>query len=80
MVRGLLRALVAHPGNRYLDTAPSVLDPAFDDLEARIAGHRQVTDATLLWLAKIHGVGLVTFDRALVTWTPWPAQVSLLVP
>jgi uncharacterized protein len=38
-----------------------------DDDFPRINGHRQVTDAHLLTLARRRGVRLVTFDAAIVS-------------
>lgn len=56
--RRVLLALRAVDGHRFLHDDVSMVDP---DLPA-IVGHRQVTDAHLLTLARRHGVPLVTFD------------------
>lgn len=59
--RGVLVALRAVEGHRFLVDDVSLSDA---DVPA-IVGHRQVTDAHLLTLARRHGVALVTFDVAL---------------
>ncbi len=56
--QGVLAALRATNGHRFLDDDVSLTD---DDLPA-VHGHRQVTDAHLLTLARRRGVALVTFD------------------
>lgn len=57
--RAVLVALRAHPGHRFLTDDVSLADR---DLPAMV-GHRQVTYAHLLTLARRHGIDLVTFDR-----------------
>ncbi len=61
---GFARASRSHPavGHRFLPDDVSLVD---DDVPA-IVGHRQVTDAHLLTLARRRGVCLVTFDAAIV--------------
>ncbi len=59
--RGVLSALRDVGGHRFLSNDVSITDP---DLPA-IVGHRQVTDAQLLTLARRHGTRLVTFDADL---------------
>jgi toxin-antitoxin system PIN domain toxin len=61
--RGVLSALRSLAGHRFLADDVSLVDP---DVPA-ITGHRQVTDAHLLTLARRHEVNLVTFDAALAT-------------
>jgi len=56
--RGVLSALRALDAHRFLSDDVSLSD---SDVPA-ISGHRQVTDAHLLTLARRHGVRLVTFD------------------
>jgi toxin-antitoxin system PIN domain toxin len=56
--RAVLSALRALDSHRFLTDDVSLTD---SDLPA-IAGHRQVTDAHLLTLARRHGVRLLTFD------------------
>lgn len=60
--RGVLSALRAHPAHRFLADDVSMSD---DDVPAFI-GHRQVTDAHLLALARRRGVRLVTFDTSML--------------
>ena len=58
---GVLSALRRAKGHRFLADDVSMVDP---DLP-RIAGHRQVTDAHLLTIARRHGTRVVTFDAGL---------------
>lgn len=58
----VLRALRAVEGHRFLADEVSVTD---HDVP-RLSGHRQVTDAHLLTLARRQGVRLVTFDAGIV--------------
>jgi toxin-antitoxin system PIN domain toxin len=61
-----LRALRSLPGHRFLVDDVSIAgSPGFADLSP--IGHRQITDAHLLTLARSNGYRLVTFDGALAT-------------
>lgn len=55
---GVLAALRAAEGHRFLVDDVSIVDADVP----RIVGHRQVTDAQLLALARRHRMRLVTFD------------------
>jgi predicted nucleic acid-binding protein len=59
--RAVLIALRNAGAHRFLPDDVSLVD---DDIP-EIAGHRQVTDAHLLTLARRRGVQLVTFDAGL---------------
>jgi hypothetical protein len=59
----LLEAIIAHPRHNYYGSAPPLTETPFAELARKIVGHRQVADATLLHIAKAHGLKLVTFDR-----------------
>ncbi len=61
--RAVLRRLRADGGHRFLANDVSMTD----DVVPPVAGHRQVTDALLLAVARRHGVTLVTFDAAMAT-------------
>jgi toxin-antitoxin system PIN domain toxin len=61
--RGVLTALRALAGHRFLTDDVSLAD---GDVP-RLTGHRQVTDAHLLTLARRHETRLLTFDGAIVT-------------
>jgi uncharacterized protein len=76
----LLDGLVAHPHHQYTETASALTTPLFDALVPKIIGYRQVSDATLLYLARVHGLKLVTFDRPVAAVCPWPEHLELLVP
>jgi predicted nucleic acid-binding protein len=61
--RSVLSALRAVAGHRFL-----VDDVGIGDADVpAMSGHRQVTDAHLLTLARRRGVRLVTFDRGVLT-------------
>ena len=59
--RGVLARLRADGGHRFLANDISMTDGLVPD----VTGHRQVTDALLLAVARRHGMPLVTFDAAL---------------
>jgi toxin-antitoxin system PIN domain toxin len=61
--REVLSALRAVEGHAFLVDDVSIADPDFP----RVSGHRQVTDAHLLTLARRRGTRVVTFDAALAT-------------
>jgi uncharacterized protein len=61
--RGVLSAMRGVVGHRFLEDDVSLSD---DDVPT-IHGHRQVTDAHLLTLARRRGMRLVTFDIAVET-------------
>jgi len=61
--RGVLSALRAHGGHRFLTDDVSLSD---SDVPA-MTGHRQVTDAHLLTLARRSSLRLVTFDTGIST-------------
>lgn len=61
-----LKNLVEHPRHVYWPDAPAYLD-ATATLFKRMQGHRQITDAYLLGLAKYHGGKLATLDKAIAS-------------
>jgi toxin-antitoxin system PIN domain toxin len=61
--RSVLEALRAADGHRFLADDVSIVARDVPQL----VGHRQVTDAHLLTLARRRGVRLVTFDAGLLT-------------
>jgi toxin-antitoxin system PIN domain toxin len=61
--RGVLSALRAVEGHAFLVDDVSIGDADFP----RVSGHRQVTDAHLLTLARRQRTRVVTFDAALAT-------------
>jgi esterase/lipase superfamily enzyme len=50
------------------------------ELVPKIIGYRQVSDATLLHLARVSGLKLVTFDRPVAAVCPCPDHLELLTP
>ncbi len=77
---GLLSGMTAHPSHRFVEVAPTVTATPFDALLLNLKGYRQVTDATLLHLARFHGMKLVTFDAGISSLCPWSANLQVLVP
>lgn len=61
--REVLRALRRHESHRFLSDDVSLADSEIPPL----FGHRQVTDAHLLAIARRHDTRLVTFDAAAAT-------------
>jgi uncharacterized protein len=61
--RSVLEALRAVGGHRFLVDDVSIVDADVP----RMSGHRQVTDAHLLTLARRRGMPLVTFDAGVLT-------------
>jgi toxin-antitoxin system PIN domain toxin len=76
----LLHSLVAHPSHHYVETAPALTATSFAALVPKILGYRQVSDATLLHLARVGGLKLVTLDRPVAAVCPWPEHLELLTP
>ncbi len=76
----LLAGLMAHPNHQFLDLAPTITAAPFDDLVPKIVGHQQITDATLLHLARFHGMKLATLDQATSTLCPWTSNLEIIVP
>lgn len=72
--REVLRGLCSVAGHRFLADDVSMTD---DDVP-RLAGHRQVTDAHLLTLARRHEMPLVTFDTRLASLAADADEVVLL--
>lgn len=66
----LLQSLVAHPHHQDVESTAALTAPSFDALVPKIMGYRQMSDATLLHLARVCGMKLVTFDRALTSSPP----------
>jgi toxin-antitoxin system PIN domain toxin len=61
--RDVLSALRAQAGHQFVPDDVSLTERDVP----RLTGHRQVTGAHLLTLARRHGVSVVTFDAAVVT-------------
>ena len=76
----LLQSLVEHAHHQYTETAPALTSTDFDELVPKIMGYRQVPDATLLYLARVHDLKLITFDRPIAAICPWPEHLELLTP
>lgn len=71
-----LSALLTHPMHRFLADSPT--PPV--DLAAEISvlrGHRQITDAYLIALARHHGAGILTFDRGMHLLAPDRVEMLL---
>ena len=70
---GLLRQMVAQEGHVFWPDTLALHDTAMPT--EMLAGHRQVTDAYLLGLARHHGGRLITLDRGIEAVLP-PGQVG----
>ena len=79
-VLNLLQSLVDHPDHQYAETASPLTATSFGELVPNIMGYRQIPDATLLYLARVHGMKLITFDRPIAAMCPWPEHLELLIP
>lgn len=73
-----LNRIIAHPEHRFLANSPQLTEAPFAELVSRIAGYRQVPDATLLSMARMHDAKLVTFDRGAGGLCPWKEHVQVL--
>lgn len=62
---GVLASMVADPRHRYWADLPDVGAACRQRAFERVMGHRQVSDAYLLELARRKGGRLLTFDRRL---------------
>jgi toxin-antitoxin system PIN domain toxin len=62
---GLLSANLKHPSHRFWPDAVPLLD-AIHDLQPKLVGHQQLTDAYLLGLAIHHKAKLATLDNGVV--------------
>lgn len=72
--------VVEHPNHHYAEMAPPLTATSFVALVPHLVGYRQVPDATLRYLAHVHGMKLITFDRAIEAICPWPDHLELLTP
>jgi hypothetical protein len=61
-----------------VETAPALTARSFNALVPKIMGYRQVPDATLRHLARVHGLKLTTFDRPRAAVCPWDDNLELL--
>jgi toxin-antitoxin system PIN domain toxin len=77
---GLLSNLVAHRGHQFIPTRADWTDASLKDLILRIVGYSQVTDATLLAIAKTENLQLITFDQAIASICPWQSHLRTLTP
>jgi uncharacterized protein len=76
--RQLLAGLVAHPHHQFVYDAPTILKSAFDPVASLVSGYLQVPDATLLYVARVHGMKLVTFDQSSKVICPWAENLEVL--
>lgn len=72
--RGVLAALQNADGHRFLANEVSLTDPDFPT----IVGHRQVTDAMLLTVARRHATRVVTFDAGIAALAAGGDDVEVL--
>jgi hypothetical protein len=72
----LLQSLAEHPYHQYMETSPALTTSPFDALVPHFTGYRQVPGATRLHLARVHGIKLITFDRAVAVVWPWNERLE----
>ena len=78
--RALLSQIREVEGHVFLPDDVELVIGSERMLAGRIVGHRQVTDAHLLALARRHGARLATFDHALTAMAGDAAADVVLVP
>jgi len=78
MAREVLEKLTADPGHKFLEILPSPSALEFREILDRVEGHRQVSDAYLLCIAKHHHVSLATLDQSIKSLSPWPEIVEVI--
>jgi toxin-antitoxin system PIN domain toxin len=76
----LLDGLVGHPNHQFVETTPALAGAAVTELSPRIVGYRQISDATLLHLARTGDMKLVTLDQAVASICPWSENLLVLSP
>jgi uncharacterized protein len=74
----LLSGLTAHPSHRFAEMTQSLTSEGFAALTTKVQGHRQVADMTLLFIARINGLRLVTFDGGIRSVNPWPENLCAI--
>jgi toxin-antitoxin system PIN domain toxin len=79
-VVAVLHSLTGHPHHQFVDVGPTLTFAPFDELSPHIVGHRQVTDATLLHIARFHAMKLVTFDQGISVICPWQENLEVIQP
>jgi hypothetical protein len=59
---------------------PALTARSFDALVPKIIGYRQVSDVTLLSLACVCSLKLITFDQPVAAVCPWDENLERLTP
>lgn len=75
----VLAAAIAHPAHVFLEDAGGFVDNPLVPHD-RLVGHRQVTDAHLIAIARHHRATVSTFDGAMVSLAPDVVYVIDLGP
>ena len=70
----VLAAAVAHPAHVFFDDVAGFVDNPLVPHD-RLVGHRQVTDAHLIAIARHHGATLATLDAGMVSLAPDVVQL-----
>lgn len=74
----LLAGMVRHPRHRFVDESSPLDGERFTDIARNLQGHKQVTDAYLIHLARDRGLHLATCDRRLQVVCPFPDLVRVV--
>ena len=74
----LLGIMLDHPDHGFVKDSLSTADETFVSAADNLHGHKQVTDAYLVALAQTQGLTLLTFDRKIEAFCPFPDVVEVL--
>ncbi len=74
---GLLSANVKHPSHRFWPDALPLLD-AIEEVQHKLVGHQQLTDAYLLGLAAHHKARVATLDTRIRFLLKDPSRLELI--
>ena len=76
--RRVLAAMTSHTTHEFVEHTPSMIGDEFAPIAKKILGYRQIADATLLHLARFHGMKLATFDASITAICPWPENLEVI--
>ena len=76
----LLHVMLEHPDHRFVEASISGSDKIFTTVVGKLQGHKQITDAYLLALARVHQLRFLSFDRKIRAFCPFPENLEILIP
>lgn len=74
----LLNVMLEHPDHGFVGASVSSKDEVFVSVIDNLQGHKQITDAYLVALAQTQGLKLLTFDRKIDAFCPFPDVVEMI--